>query len=219
MKSPTDPIPDLAVGLRQVVTTFHRQYPTDTASSMADGFSAHLAATTCPGLPPGNADILRAVLRQAGLTEDWESKPGRTRDEVLARLASVTITPGVLAATFGPEANAVVSFLRQTAGLSAAQLKALNDAPVDSARGTAVDASLDAAVASGLTEVQEFAAEATALLLGMYLVYESPILDAVNALTVRSVVGEHGFEQSHYDLLTGCWRGMVGPVHPADPQL
>ena len=40
--------------------------------------------------------------------------------------------------------------------------------------------------------------------------------DATWALIVRDLIGQHGFTQAHYDLLTGPWRQVIGPVHPDD---
>jgi hypothetical protein len=37
-------------------------------------------------------------------------------------------------------------------------------------------------------------------------------------LVIRHVIGQHGFTQEHYDLLTGPWRKVIGPVHPDDKE-
>ena len=38
---------------------------------------------------------------------------------------------------------------------------------------------------------------------------------AAGALAVRHLIGP-SFTQEHYDLLTGPWRAVIGPVHPDD---
>ena len=43
---------------------------------------AHGAVMTCQGLRPGDAHIIRAVMRTKGLTEGWNDQSGRTKDEV-----------------------------------------------------------------------------------------------------------------------------------------
>ena len=43
--------------------------------------------------------------------------------------------------------------------------------------------------------------------------------DAAWALTLRDLIGQHGFEQAHYDTLTGPWASAIGPVHPDDKAL
>jgi hypothetical protein len=40
--------------------------------------------------------------------------------------------------------------------------------------------------------------------------------DAAVALASRDLIGLFGFTQAHYDLLTGPWRRVIGPVHPDD---
>jgi len=39
---------------------------------------------------------------------------------------------------------------------------------------------------------------------------------AAAALSVRHLIGDYGFTQQHYDLLTGPWRQTIGPIHPDD---
>ena len=43
--------------------------------------------------------------------------------------------------------------------------------------------------------------------------------DAAGALAMRDLIGQHGFTQAHYDLLTGPWRTVIGPVHPDDAEV
>jgi hypothetical protein len=40
--------------------------------------------------------------------------------------------------------------------------------------------------------------------------------DAAAGLVVRDLIGEHGFTQERYDLLTRAWRSAIGPIHPDD---
>ena len=39
---------------------------------------------------------------------------------------------------------------------------------------------------------------------------------AAGALVVRDLIGQHGFTQEHYDLLTAPWATVIGRVHPDD---
>lgn len=39
---------------------------------------------------------------------------------------------------------------------------------------------------------------------------------AALALSVRDLIGEHGFTQEHYDTLTKPWRVVIGVPHPDD---
>ena len=42
---------------------------------------------------------------------------------------------------------------------------------------------------------------------------------AASVLVIRDLIGSYGFTQAHYDLLTGPWRKVIGPVHPDDGPL
>jgi hypothetical protein len=39
------------------------------------------------------------------------------------------------------------------------------------------------------------------------------------ALAVRPLIGQYGFTQHDYDVLTGPWRTVIGPLHPDDEVL
>ena len=40
--------------------------------------------------------------------------------------------------------------------------------------------------------------------------------DAARALTIRDLISTNGYTQAHYDLLTGPWRQVMGPLHADD---
>ena len=42
---------------------------------------------------------------------------------------------------------------------------------------------------------------------------------ATAGLLIRDLIGQHGFTQERYDLLTGVWRKVIGPIHPDDADL
>jgi hypothetical protein len=41
-------------------------------------------------------------------------------------------------------------------------------------------------------------------------------LGAARGLVVRDLIGQHGFTQAHYDILTQPWANVIGKVHPDD---
>ena len=82
---------------------------------------------------------------------------------------------------------------------------AAGDAAWAAARAAAWDAARDAAWA---------AARAAAWDAAWYAAW-----DAARAALVRDLIGQHGFTQEMYDLLTGPWRKIIGPVHPDDIDL
>ena len=41
--------------------------------------------------------------------------------------------------------------------------------------------------------------------------------DATRGLLLRDLIGQRpGWDQGAYDLLTGPWRQVIGPIHPGD---
>lgn len=48
---------------------------------------------------------------------------------------------------------------------------------------------------------------------------EQAVVDAMRALVVRDFIGERGFTQARYDLLTQSWRQVIGKVHPDDADI
>ena len=107
----------------------------------ADGaVCAHGAVMTCQGLRPGDAHIIRAVMRAKGLTEGWNDQSGRTKDEVIAKLGLlVGVTDEDLAETFGPSWALVVAVIRRAAVLTEDESRSLA-ASRDAARAAARDA-------------------------------------------------------------------------------
>ena len=92
---------------------------------------------------------------------------------------------------------------------SAARNAAWNDAR-NAARGTAWNAArnaawnaaVDAAWGTAWSTAQGVARDAAR--------------NAAGALVVRDLIGQHGFTQEHYNLLTHVWAAVIGPVHPDD---
>lgn len=155
----------------------------------------HGAVRSCVPVD-GDTEIIRAVLRNKGFSEDWNDEPGRTADEVIQVLQAIEITDADLEATFGPQWEPIIALVRRAAALTLREAQDLAAARVaardawDAARGAAWDAAWDAA---------RGAAGA-----------------AARALSVRDLSGQHGFTQAHYDTLTGPWVQVIGPVHPDD---
>ena len=107
------------------------------------------------------------------------------------------ITDDMLADTFGPNWEPIVAFVRRVATLTsneAGQLFAAWDAARVAARVAAWVAAWDAAwdAARGAAR------------------------GAASGLVVRDLIGQHGFNQAHYDLLTQPWATVIGKVHPDD---
>ena len=97
---------------------------------------------------------------------------------------------------YGPQHEQVVALIERVQTLTAEEVTALGvawDDPWGAARGAAWGAAwTDAWYAVG---------------------------DAASALVVRDLIGQRGFTQERYDLLTGPWRTTIGPIHPDDKDL
>ena len=77
--------------------------------------------------------------------------------------------------------------------------------------GEHVEALIDRALRLTVTEVKELGAAGDAAW------YAAG--DAARGLGVRDIIGQHGFTQAHYDVLTGPWRKVIGPIHPDDAEV
>jgi hypothetical protein len=117
-----------------------------------DAVCAHGAVQTCQGLRPGDEHIIRAVMRTKGVTEEWNDKSGRTKDEVLARMAFIEVSDVDLEETFGPAWRMVIAVIRRSAILTPTEVTDLA-----AAWGAARDAAWGAVVSDlvgqrGLTQ-------------------------------------------------------------------
>jgi hypothetical protein len=115
------------------------------------------------------------------------------------------ITDDMLSDTFGPQWEPIVALVRRAATLTfneVWQLVAARDVAWDGARGAAWDAARGAA-RDAAWDAARGAAWDTAR-------------DAAWGLVVRDLIGQHGFTQAHYDLLTQPWATVIGKVHPDD---
>lgn len=161
---------------------------------------AHGAVQTCKTLQPGDEHIIHLVMRQQGLTEDWNDEPGRTKAEVLAKFQTIEVSDAALVDTFGPQALAIVALVRRSAVLTedeASQLAAARDAAARAAAWAAAWAADRDAARDAAAQVAAWPAV---------------------ALVVRDLIGQHGFTQEHYDILTGPWASVIGKVHPDDKE-
>jgi hypothetical protein len=135
---------------------------------------------------PGDAHLIEQVGARYGWgtgdndrSTDWPTLFARVPAE---------ITDDMLAATFGPQWEQIVAFVRRAATLTGnetRQLAAARDAAWDAALAAARDAAL-------------------------------ATWDAALALSTRDLIGRHGYTQEYYDLLTRPWRTTIGPPHPED---
>ena len=112
----------------------------------------------------------------------------------------------------GPQGPLLVALVERAGQITADEARRLaatryaaGDAAWAAARAAAWDAARDAAWA---------AARAAAWDAAWYAAW-----DAARAALVRDLIGQHGFTQEMYDLLTGPWRKIIGPVHPDDIDL
>lgn len=121
---------------------------------------------------------------------------------------------------FGPQGEHVVRLIDRAARLTSDEAKQLVAARAgawvvarDTAKGTAKYADRDAARDTATRAVAGAAWDAT---WGAWYAARLAAREVAMALVVRDLIGSSGFSQTHYDLLTGPWRKVIGPVHPDD---
>lgn len=164
----------------------------------------------------GDEELVVVVQQQRDRAERWNDVDGRFAGEVLTELRTAEVTDVDLAATFGPQWEAVVGLVRRAAALEPQEVRDLFFAWRDGARDAARNAALDAVRGTGRDSVW-----ITARMVGRNA--KEAVSDAVGncvaAVAVRDLIGKYGFTQDDYDVLTAPWRTVVGPAHPEDDAL
>ena len=166
----------------------------------------------------GDAFIIEQVAGAQGWGTVWNDDAGRTFDDVKQTLVEHReIFPFELEAVFGPQWSPIVDLVRSAAALTYEQAESLNaaegaalNAAWAAAEGAAREAAREAARIAALNAIRSAAWNAAGAAPGA-----APV-DAAQALVIRDLIGQHGFTQDQYNLLTGPWASVIGPVHPDD---
>jgi hypothetical protein len=175
---------------------------------------------------PGDAHIIE----QVGAKFGWGTNDNDNANswESLFALVPTEITDSMLEATFGTQWKQIVALVRRAATLTdneGRQLQVKQDAAWGAAWRAAQDAAADAAAdaaraAAGIAaQNAAWAAVQDAEWYPARDAARNVAQDTVSALTVRDLIGQYGFTQDHYNLLTGPWQTVIGPVHPDDGDL
>jgi hypothetical protein len=182
----------------------------------------HGAIRRCQPVP-GDAYLIERVAARFGWGIGWNDNPATSWPMIRARLARIEITDADLADTFGPQWEAIVALVRRAAVLTPDEAERLAAAR-DAARAATWDAARAATwaatrAAAGAAGAAAWAAAWDAAGAAAGAAAWDAAWDAAGALVVRDLIGQHGFTQEHYDLLTGPWRTAIGPVHPDDAEV
>ena len=160
-------------------------------------------------LQPGDAAIIEQVGARFGFGTFDNDKAGSWQE--IRGKVQPDITDTMLEMTFGPQWEQIVALCRRAATLTLAETNALYDAG---------DADEDAArVASSRVASRGAAWDAARLVVRDVAAWGAgwgAVSDAAVGLVVRDLIGQHGFTQHHYDVLTGPWATVIGPAHPND---
>jgi hypothetical protein len=119
----------------------------------------------------------------------------------------------------GPQGQAVVALIERCKTLTydeARELAAARDAAWDAARAAAWDAARDAAWDAARDAAWDAAWDA-ARDAAWDAAWDAA--RAAAALLSRDLIDGKTFTQEQYDLLTGPWRKVIGPIHPDDADL
>ena len=118
----------------------------------------------------------------------------------------------------GPQGADVVALIARARALTGDDVKRLGtawDAAWDAAWRAARDAAWVAALDAARSAAQDAALDAARSAAGGAA--RDAAWDAALALVSRDLIGHRpGWDQAVYDLLTGPWRSVIGPVHPDD---
>ena len=184
---------------------------------------AHGAVQTCQGLRPGDEHIIRAVMRTKGVTEEWNDKSGRTKDEVLARMAFIEVSDVDLEETFGPAWRMVIAVIRRSAILTPTEvtdLAAAWSAAGGAARGAAWSAAWSAAGGAARGAAWSAAWSAARGAAGgaawsaargaAWSAAWGAAWSAARGAVVSDLVGQRGLTQDHLDTLMGPWVRVLG---------
>jgi len=116
---------------------------------------------------------------------------------------------------FGPQCVEVAALIRRISTLTADEvdeLTAVWSAAPWAVSDTALDATGDAAWNAAWNAAWDATLDATGV------AARNAASWAAAALSVRHLIGQHGYTRQHYDTLTGPWRQTIGPAHPDDEE-
>lgn len=184
------------------------------------GVCLHGAIQEC-AVRNSDAEVVRAVARRKGFSEDWNDNPSRVEAEVLDALRGMTVTDEDLAEAFGPQWREIVALVRRAETLTISEARAMS-ADWPTPRSDVQSAAWCAAVGASGDAGRIFSRSASwdaARVTAIYStgrVSETAASDAAGALSVRDLIGQCGFTQEHYDTLTRPWRNTIGPIHAED---
>ncbi len=200
-----------------------------------DGMCLHGAIRRCSP-QPGDAFIIEQVAAAQGWGTDWNDADDTNWHMIRQRLARVEVTDADLADTFGPHWEHIVAMVRRAAVLTADEIRQLDTAWAAASTAAGIAASTAARIAAwdaagiaaggaaciaASTAARIAAWDAAGIAAGgaVRVAAFDAAWDAARALAMRDLIGQYGFTQEHYELLTGPWRTVIGPVHPDDAPL
>ena len=116
---------------------------------------------------------------------------------------------------YGPQHEQIVAMIERTRTLTEEEIAALDDAWYVSLWNATMPPAREASRAARRGGARESAWESA----WEAAEHSRWRADAVCALVLRDLIGQYGFTQDHYDLLTGAWRTAIGAIHPDDKDL
>ena len=169
---------------------------------------------------PGDWYLVERVIHRRRRADAWNDAKDRTADEVTAYLREhADVTDEELADAFGPQWREIVAQVRVISGATPQQLSDLAAARF-AARFAAWDAAWAVAGAAAGAVARFAAWDAAWAVAGAAAgaaagaVAGDAARAAAWALATRDLIGTAGYTQEHYDLLTGPWRKVFGPLRP-----
>lgn len=181
-------------------------------SSPKGGMCLHQAIKMCI-LVPGDFYLLLRVAKRQGWGPHWNDNANVSWIDIRTKInGGIEVSDTDLEVTYGPQWREIVALVRRAATLTADEALSLASS-LEAPRGAARKA-IQRAAWEAVFQSTWLAAGETAFDAAGYVAWE-----AAGALSMRHLIGEHGFTQEHYDILTGPWATVIGKVHPDDKAL
>lgn len=178
----------------------------------------HGAIRECTPLK-GDAEIVRTVARFKGFHEEWNDREA-TQDDVLIALQNLQVTDAELCETFGPNWEPFVALIRNVVIAIEQDSTHLFQNYQDLFGAQWSDASHKAVNAGKLAGLNNWDYNIAGFSLfepwEMYNSFNYATIGVLTAMSVRHLIGEHGFEQDHYNTIIRPWVAVFGSIHPDD---
>lgn len=128
----------------------------------------------------------------------------------------------------GPQGKEVAALLQRTKSITRREIEglrssyvALSIGSVDDAKHAQREAGKHSGIQPTVLSAKNAAGRFVCNAVGQYSwqTAQNAVGDAISALAMRHLIGQHHFTQEHYDTLTRPWRTAIGSIHHHDGEI